>query len=66
MHSKKPAFSISNFPIPSFASFSKNDPIVVQYKREREMIQEAYQGKDFVTFTLELLTDAQWKEEKNF
>ncbi len=53
----KNGFSISNFGIPIFASFTENDPIIARYEAEREKIKKLYQGKDFVTYTLELLTD---------
>ena len=53
----KNAFTISLFPIPLFKSFSPEDPIVAKYEMERKKIQHLYKGKDFVTFTLELLTD---------
>jgi len=33
---EKNAFSVSKFPLPPFASFSKRDPIVTQYEKERE------------------------------
>lgn len=51
------AFTISNFTIPAFKSFAQNDPVVAKYEMERGKIQQFYKGKDFVTFTLELLTD---------
>jgi hypothetical protein len=53
--SDKDAFTLSNFPIPSFAVYSDNDPVVVNYEIERENIRKAYRGQDFVAFTLELL-----------
>jgi hypothetical protein len=55
--SDKNAFTISNFTIPIFVSFCKNDPVVAKYEAERERIKKLYKGKDFVTFTLDLLTD---------
>lgn len=54
---EKNAFSISNFSVPGFASFSEIDPVVIQYEKERKMIQKVYRGKDFVQFTLHLLSD---------
>lgn len=51
------AFTISNFTIPIFNSFSENDPVATKYEAEREKIKQLYKGKDFVFFTLELLTD---------
>lgn len=53
----KGAFTISNFTIPIFKSFSENDPIIAKYDSEREKIKQLYKGKDFVSFTLELLTE---------
>lgn len=50
------AFTISNFTIPIFYSYIENDPIVIKYEMERKKIKKLYKGKDFVTFTLELLT----------
>lgn len=53
----KNAFSILNFTIPIFKSFVENDPVIAKYEAERTKIQQLYQGKDFVTFTLELFTE---------
>jgi hypothetical protein len=53
----KNAFTLSNFTIPIFNSFSKDDPVVAKYESERERIKRLYKGKDFVTYTLELLTE---------
>lgn len=53
----KGAFTISNFTIPIFKSFNENDPVVAKYEAEREKIRQRYKGKDFVAFTLELLTE---------
>ena len=60
----KNAFTISNFTIPIFNSFTKDDPIVTKYEAEREKIKQLYKGKDFVTYTLELLTDTSGIEKK--
>ena len=49
--------SINNFPIPSFVSFFKNNPIVNQYKEEREKIKKLYRGEEFVSLTLKKLTE---------
>jgi hypothetical protein len=54
---ERDAYSISKFPIPAFVSFSENDSVVKKYESERDRIQQLYKGKDFVLFTLELLTD---------
>lgn len=51
------AFTLSNFTIPVFKSFIENDPVIAKYEAERETIRQLYKGKDFVTYTLELLTD---------
>lgn len=51
------AYTISNFTIPIFVSYTKEDPIVSQYEKEKEDIKKLYKGKDFVRFTLELLTE---------
>ena len=47
---------IKNFSLPHFASFTKNNPVLSRYKKERKEIQRLYKSKDFVDFTLELLT----------
>ena len=48
--------SINDFLIPAFSSYSENDPVVAKYEEERKKIQRLYKGKDFVDFTLQLLT----------
>ncbi|MDN3507209.1 MAG: hypothetical protein P0S96_08285 [Simkaniaceae bacterium] len=48
--------TLNNLEIPSFISFTTNDPIVSQYEREREMIRKIYSQQDFLTTTLDLLT----------
>lgn len=53
----KSAFTLSNFTIPVFKSFIENDPVVAKYETERENIKQLYKGKDFVAYTLELLTE---------
>lgn len=50
------AYTISKFPLPAFASFSEEDPVISAYEAERERIKRLYKGKDFVLYTLELLT----------
>ena len=52
-------YSIADFPIPTFATYSKPNSMVMKYEKEREEIQKLYKGKDFVDYTLELLTDGQ-------
>lgn len=55
------AYTISNFTIPLFCSYTEKDPVVIQYEKEKKSIKKLYKGKDFVNFTLELLTE---KSEK--
>ncbi|MCB1107546.1 MAG: hypothetical protein KDK76_05575 [Chlamydiia bacterium] len=47
--------SLSNFPLPIFASFSQKDLVIKQYEKERKMIKKMYKHKDFVTLTLKKL-----------
>ena len=47
---------LDKFPIPIFASFSKNDPMITKYSLEREEIKRIYQNQDFVLLTLQQLT----------
>lgn len=63
--SEKGAFTLSNFTIPVFKSFIENDPIVTKYEAERENIKQIYKGKDFVAYTLELLTELPDEEKEN-
>lgn len=56
-YDNKDAYTLSNFTIPIFKSFSENDPVVAKYEAEKEKIRQLYKGKDFVTYTLELLTE---------
>jgi hypothetical protein len=43
--------------LPIFASFSQGeDEVIEKYKREREMIKTRYEDKDFLTLTLQMLT----------
>jgi hypothetical protein len=55
--SEKGAFTISNFTIPIFKSFVENDPVAAKYEAEKKNIRQLYKGKDFVTCTLDLLTE---------
>ena len=41
-------WTIRDFPIPGFASFSEDDEIVKKYQKQREKIMKIYQGKDLV------------------
>lgn len=47
--------TLTNLEIPSFISFSTNDPVVRKYEGEREMIRKVYSQQDFLTTTLDLL-----------
>ncbi len=47
-----PLPSTENVLLPSFISFSKDDPIVKRYEKERVGIKKAYEGKNFVHQTL--------------
>ena len=47
--------TIKNFPIPTFVSFFKDDPVVDHYKKERDKIQKLYEGKNFLDFSLKIL-----------
>lgn len=49
--------NLENFPLPIFASFINNDPIIEKYENERRMIKNHYKGKDFVQLTLEKLQE---------
>lgn len=50
-----PIPSINNFSIPQFMSFSKEDPIIKKYEKERKQIQKEYQGKNFLKNTLDII-----------
>lgn len=46
--------------LPIFASFSEGeDEVIEKYKREREVIKEIYEDKDFLTLTLQKLTQSE-------
>ncbi len=62
--SEEGAFTISNFTTPIFKSFIENDPVVAKYEAERESIRQLYKGKDFVSCTLELLTELPGMEKE--
>jgi len=49
--------SLEKFPLPIFASFTKDDPIIAKYKEERQMIKNRYKGKEFIQLTLEKLQE---------
>ena len=48
--------SLSKFPLPEFVVFNDKE-ILELYKKEREEIRKIYKGKDFVTLTLQRLTE---------
>lgn len=50
-------YSIDQFGIPDFKSFLEIDPVVENYKKERERIKEIYKGKDFLDLTLKKITE---------
>lgn len=58
--SDEPAYgrlTVSQFPLPIFASFSEGkDEVIEKYKKEREAIRREYRGKDFLNLTLQKLT----------
>ena len=46
--------------LPIFASFSESeDEVIEKYKREREIIREVYEDKDFLALTLQKLTQVE-------
>lgn len=48
--------SLNNFSIPAFASFFEYDLVIQKYKKEKEIIQKEYQGKNFLDHTLKILS----------
>lgn len=49
--------TLSDFPLPIFASFvDQNDPVIIKYRKEREEIQRLYNGVNFLDLTLQKLT----------
>lgn len=49
--------SLSNFPLPIFASFSKKDLVIEKYAKERTMIKKMYGNKNFIHATLRKLQE---------
>ena len=49
--------SVKNFPLPIFMSYFLLDPVKQKYERERKEIMDFYSDKDFLEFTLKLLTN---------
>jgi len=56
-HSKFKIWTIEEFPIPGFVSFSEEDPVVKKYHQQRKRITKIYKGKDFVKVSLDKLTE---------
>jgi hypothetical protein len=50
-------YTIKEFSIPGFKSFNEIDPVVSNYREERNRIKETYKGKDFLELTLKKLTE---------
>ncbi|MCB1073644.1 MAG: hypothetical protein KDK96_11190 [Chlamydiia bacterium] len=56
-HSKFKVWTIEEFNIPGFASFSEEDPFIKKYQQQRKKIIEIYKGKDFVELSLQKLIE---------
>lgn len=50
------SFNTAYFDLPSFISFEMKDSKIEQYQKEREKIQKMYKGKNFLQYTLDILT----------
>ncbi len=50
-------YTIDNFDIPSFLSFSENDEVIEKYQKEKNWIKNLYKDKDFLDLTLQKLTE---------
>lgn len=50
-------WTIKECPIPGFASFSENDPVVREYHKQRKKIMKTYKGNDFVELSIKKLTE---------
>jgi hypothetical protein len=50
-------YTINEFSIPAFKSFNLIDPVVDNFRDERNRIKEIYKGKDFLDLTLKKLTE---------
>jgi hypothetical protein len=50
-------YTINEFPIPAFKSFNIIDPVVENFRDERNRIKEIHKGKDFLDLTLKKLTE---------
>lgn len=50
-------YTINEFPIPAFKSFNIIDPVVDNFRDERNRIKEIYKGKNFLDLTLKKITE---------
>lgn len=50
-------YTIDQFSIPAFKSFNEIDPVVDNFREERNRIKEIYKGKDFLELTLKKLME---------
>jgi len=50
-------YTIDQFSIPAFKSFNEIDPVVNNFREEKNRIQEIYKGQDFLQLTLKKLTE---------
>lgn len=50
-------WTIEEFLIPGFVSFSEEDTVVKKYQKQRQNIMKIYKGKDFAKVSLEKLTE---------
>lgn len=50
-------YTIDQLEIPSFKTFNEIDPVVENFRYERNRIQEIYKNKDFLDLTLKKLTE---------
>ena len=57
--------SATNFPLPAFMSFNSPDPVVEEYRKQRDDIIGFYTGKDFVDATIDILSDDSQSQSQN-
>jgi len=50
-------YTINNFSIPAFKSFNVIDPVIDNFRTEKNRIKEIYKGNDFLDLTLKKLTE---------
>lgn len=50
-------YTIDQFEIPAFKTFNELDPVVDNFRYERNRIKEIYKNKDFLNLTLKKLTE---------